>query len=71
MNWTLINKFTSSLFSRHSPSFSVGAERAGDIASEAPRAWWDQRGIVDAGDPQQPQALDLTDLHLLGWKGPL
>jgi hypothetical protein len=30
-----------------------------------PRPWWDQRGIPNATEPEQPEHLDLTDLDLL------
>jgi hypothetical protein len=70
INWGGINSFSEMLFPVKTTIVSVGMDQALEIASTAPRAWWDQRGIIDAMDPEQPQHLDFTDLHLLGWREP-
>jgi hypothetical protein len=39
------------------------------LAASTPRAWDDQRGIVNASDPTPPQALDLSILETILIRG--
>lgn len=63
MNWGRINRVVANLFSCQPVR---GSEDMSEIARQAgfnSRPWHDQRGIVDATDPQQPEAIDLSDLE--------
>ena len=63
MSWGRINRAVANLFTSQPIR---GSEDMSEITRQAnfnPRPWHDQRGIVDATDPQQPEAIDLSDLE--------
>ena len=64
--WYTVNSFTANLFRGtiiHGPGHHI--TDPGYITTTCP--WWDQRGIRDATEPEQPQSIDYTDLSALGW----
>jgi hypothetical protein len=68
-NWSGINRFSENLFK--TTFVSVGREAALEIASgPETRPHWDNRHENNPGPwkPYDAPEIDMTDLHLLGWK---